>query len=1088
MIHAKLLVRRLASVPWLLAAGLVLGWSGEAEAQLALSVNPSSVREDAGETDVEVTVEVTDDTAVETDVFVLLGISQEGLNSRFRIRLTVLKIAAGEKRTTGTITLFPVNDEIVDTDLPIEIRGNAGIKTVEPATITLIDDDKDSQNIDLSADIVELNRLDGATEIAVTATLDGKVLRQATSFVLTIGDHPDLGPNPNADTNGDGTIDNADATKDNREAQRDLDYTVTLVPLTIPRNKVSGTATITITPRNRLPGTIRVATPDSDANNAGIQIASGLTVRPLDIKIEKAVAATADAITLSQESVREDAGETTIELKVSLTNALAEDEPVRLRVLSVGETLPSGDAVTSTPTRDVDYTLSFAPFIISAGETEGTTTFTITPYNDSAVVARGLIYIQIAVGDVSAVKTIAIADDDANSTSISLMATPTRLSEGAGRTDVAVTGTLDGKVFDQDVIVLLIIDPDPKDTNANNEVVDVAEATRDIDYTAVLRPLTIPAGAVSGTTTITIIPIDDGTEEGEEKIRLTVPYANQQVSAQYADGDTANLTVGTVDVTLRDGSEGTVPSFAAGAAIAAQTYTAGTAIVDLVLPEATGDGDLTYQVSALPAGLSFDSATRTLSGTPAQATAGAVEVTYTATDRDGEAAVLSFAITVIAEEEKALSFAADAAIAARTYTVGTAIVDLVLPEVTDRDCHPAYSVSALPAGLWFNSATRTLSGTPTQATDGAVEVTYTAVDVDSGESAALVFTIEVNPAAEVPGVVAAGLMAAPAMIREDAEETEISLTFILEAAAAADESVQFAIVAPSEGTEAQRDVDYTVTLGVLITIPAGATEGTATLVLTPIDDNSEEGLEAIGIQATLVSTGQTLVTNIAIRDDETPSTSIALSANPSTLSENDDLTTVTITATLDGKALEEDATVHLAIDNESTATRDLDYAALFTPVIEILAGSITGTVNFYVDPRADNLEEGDEIIRLIGAIDGLEGDAVEIAISDPRAAAKAAVQTRPEAFSLANNFPNPFNPATTIQYVLPTAADVELTVYNVVGQPVRTLVAEYQSAGRYAVEWDATDDSGHSLSSGMYLYRLQAGEEFREVKKMLLLR
>ena len=1084
MIHAKLLVRRLASVPWLLAAGLALGWSGEAEAQLALSVNPSSVREDAGETDVEVTVEVTDDTAVETDVFVLLGISQEGLNSRFRIRLTVLRIAAGEKRATGTIRLFPINDETVDTDLPIEISGNAGIKTVEPATITLIDDDKDSQNINLSADIVELNRFDGATEIAVTATLDGKVLRQATSFVLTIDDHPDLGATPNADTNGDGTTDDADATKDNREAQRDLDYTVTLATLTIPRNKVSGTATITITPRSRLPGTIRVATPDSDADNAGIQIADGLTVRPLDLKIKKAVAAKADAITLSQESVREDAGETTIELKVSLTNALAEDETVRLRVLSVGETLPSGDTVTSTPTRDVDYTLSFASFIIPAGETEGTTTFTITPYNDSVAVARGLIYIQIAVGDVSAVKTIAIADDDANSTSISLTATPTRLSEVAGRTDVAVTGTLDGRVFDQDVIVLLIIDPDPKDTNAKNEVVDVAEATRDIDYTAVLRPLTIPAGAVSGTTTVTIIPFDDGTEEGEEKIRLTVPYANRQVTAQYADGEAANLTVGTVDVTLRDGSEGTVPSFAAGAAIAAQTYTVGTAITSLVLPEATGDGDLTYRVSALPAGLSFDSATRTLSGTPTQATV--VEVTYTAVDRDGEAAVLSFAITVIAEEKKALSFAADAAIAPRTYTVGTAIVDLVLPEITDRDCRPAYSVSALPAGLWFNSATRTLAGTPTQATDGAVEVTYTAVDVDSGESTALVFTIEVNPAAAVPGVVAAGLMAAPATIREDAAETEVSLTFTLEAAAAADESVQFAIVAPSEGAAAQRDVDYTVSLKVLITIPAGATEGTATLVLTPINDNSEEGLEAIGVQATLVSTGQTLVTNIVIRDDETPSTSIALSADPSTLSENDDLTTVTITATLDGKALAADATVHLAIDNGSTATRDLDYAALFTPRIELLAGSITGTVNFYVDPRADNLEEGDEIIRLTGTIDGLAGDSVEIAISDP-GAAKAVVQTRPEAFSLADNFPNPFNPATTIQYALPQAADVELTVYNVVGQPVRTLVAEHQRAGRYVVEWDATNDSGYSLSSGMYLYRLQAGE-FREVRKMLLLR
>ena len=98
------------------------------------------------------------------------------------------------------------------------------------------------------------------------------------------------------------------------------------------------------------------------------------------------------------------------------------------------------------------------------------------------------------------------------------------------------------------------------------------------------------------------------------------------------------------------------------------------------------------------------------------------------------------------------------------------------------------------------------------------------------------------------------------------------------------------------------------------------------------------------------------------------------------------------------------------------------------------------------------------------------------------------LQTRPEAFALANNYPNPFNPATTIKYALPQAADVELTVYNVVGQPVRTLVAEHQSAGRYVVEWDATNDSGHSLSSGMYFYRLEAGGEFLEVKKMLLLK
>ena len=965
------------------------------QADLELSVNPARVREDAGETDIEVTVQVVDDTAVETDTYMLLNVSTEGLNSRFYIRLTALRILAGATEGTATISLIPINDDIIDADLPIVISGYAGgDKTVGSATITLIDDDKDSQNIDLSVDIAELTRFDDATDITVTATLDGKILNEDTSFSLIIGDHPDLTSDPNTDTDGDGDMDNADATKDNREALRDVDYAVTLATLTIPRRSVSGTTTITITPKNQLPGTIRIASPDfdTDADAPGIQIADdGLTLTPVDIAIKKEVAATADAITLSQERIREDAGETTIALTVTLTEALVEDETVNLSVLSAGAVLPSGDTVTKTPLRDVDYTLTFGPTLtIPAGSESGTTTFTITPTNDTDAIQRGTIYIQIVVGDVLATRTIVLVDDDTSSMNVTLTAAPAAISEGAGTTDVIVTGTLDGKVFDNNVVVFLTIDPDPKDTDANGNVVDVVEATRDIDYSATVRPLVILAGSVSGTTTIIITPVDDKKVEADETIRLTVPYPNKQITARYTDGDDVKVTVSSVDITLQDTGAGGAPSFAADATIADQTYTVGTEIADWVLPEASGgDGNLIYSISALPAGLEFD------------------------------------------------------------------------------------------------ATTRTLAGTPTAATDGTLTVTYTVTDANS-TTATLTFTVTVNPA-PVSEAAAAGLTAAPAAVREDAAATEVLLTFTLEDTAAVDESVRFAIVAPSDGTEAVRDVDYRATLEALITIPAGAIEGMTTLTFTPINDDDEEGLEAVGVQATLVSTGEALSTDIEIRDDETPSTSIELSADPNTLTEGDPLTSITITATLDGKALEEDATVRLAIDNESTAQRDLDYAALFTPRIEIPAGSITGTVRFVVIPHADNREEGDEIIRLIGTIDGLEGDEVGITLSDP-GAAKAVVETKPESFALANNYPNPFNPTTTIQYALPQAADVELTVYNVFGQVVRTLVAEYQSAGRYAVEWDATNDSGHSLSSGMYLYRLQAGEEFLEVKKMLLLK
>jgi hypothetical protein len=98
------------------------------------------------------------------------------------------------------------------------------------------------------------------------------------------------------------------------------------------------------------------------------------------------------------------------------------------------------------------------------------------------------------------------------------------------------------------------------------------------------------------------------------------------------------------------------------------------------------------------------------------------------------------------------------------------------------------------------------------------------------------------------------------------------------------------------------------------------------------------------------------------------------------------------------------------------------------------------------------------------------------------------IQTRPEAYALANNYPNPFNPATTIKYALPEAGFVKLEIYNVVGQVVRQLVAEQQGAGRYVIQWDASNDNGQSLSSGVYFYRLQAGGDFLEVKRMLLLK
>ena len=88
----------------------------------------------------------------------------------------------------------------------------------------------------------------------------------------------------------------------------------------------------------------------------------------------------------------------------------------------------------------------------------------------------------------------------------------------------------------------------------------------------------------------------------------------------------------------------------------------------------------------------------------------------------------------------------------------------------------------------------------------------------------------------------------------------------------------------------------------------------------------------------------------------------------------------------------------------------------------------------------------------------------------------------PNKFELAQNYPNPFNPATTISYSIPAALDVELAVYNVLGQRVATLVSGVQTAGQHTVQFDASQ-----LASGLYLYRIKAGDNV-SVKKMLLVK
>jgi hypothetical protein len=113
------------------------------------------------------------------------------------------------------------------------------------------------------------------------------------------------------------------------------------------------------------------------------------------------------------------------------------------------------------------------------------------------------------------------------------------------------------------------------------------------------------------------------------------------------------------------------------------------------------------------------------------------------------------------------------------------------------------------------------------------------------------------------------------------------------------------------------------------------------------------------------------------------------------------------------------------------------------------------------------------------------GDVVEF--DEAARISPTAVTTAPMRTELHQNYPNPFNPVTTITYDLRAPVQVELTVYSVRGERIRRLVGRAQGAGRYTVSWQGVNDAGQPVASGVYFYKLVAGD-YVNTRKMILIK
>ncbi|MDZ7721563.1 MAG: FlgD immunoglobulin-like domain containing protein [candidate division KSB1 bacterium] len=93
----------------------------------------------------------------------------------------------------------------------------------------------------------------------------------------------------------------------------------------------------------------------------------------------------------------------------------------------------------------------------------------------------------------------------------------------------------------------------------------------------------------------------------------------------------------------------------------------------------------------------------------------------------------------------------------------------------------------------------------------------------------------------------------------------------------------------------------------------------------------------------------------------------------------------------------------------------------------------------------------------------------------------------PGAFKLFPNYPNPFNPETTLPFVLPDRMQIRITVHDITGRRVKTLLQGYQPAGHHHIVWDGTDRSGRKASSGIYFIRIQT-KEWNQMQKVVLVK
>ena len=207
-----------------------------------------------------------------------------------------------------------------------------------------------------------------------------------------------------------------------------------------------------------------------------------------------------------------------------------------------------------------------------------------------------------------------------------------------------------------------------------------------------------------------------------------------------------------------------------------------------------------------------------------------------------------------------------------------------------------------------------------------------------------------------------------------------------------------------------------------------------------------------------------------------------------------DTTTITVTVNNNSQVVPlESGAVSLDIGSLAGKLNVLSVATIDVGNIDVGSSQdfnflVEAAANGVVTPQANISDLGwgwpvppDVVINRTVSID------TNLALGNATGIANGEGQSIPTKFALVQNYPNPFNPSTVIRYQLPDRTEVILTIFDISGREVRTLVKETLAAGKHSVTWNGTNNQGNRVSSGIYLYQLKAGNR-SESRRMLLLK